>query len=203
MKVFDIICEASATPAQIFVFGDSIAVGIKNAGNADGSAKGGENADQVLARIESFIASKGNALVGATAILSSGASNSIYERRSGEKKTLDTAPIAKQISSLKAAGVKSVILVGTGSGESKWITNKYGEYRVNFKDQQVNQKLASLAASSGAKFLGPLESFDPAMSSGSGDGIHPFGGYKKLYQAAVDLVPVSYTHLTLPTKRIV
>lgn len=191
MKILDIILEANASPAQIFVFGDSIAVGIKNAGNADGSAKGGENADQVLARIESFIASKGDALVGATVILSSGASNSIYERRSGEKKTLDTAPIARQLSSLKAAGVKNIILVGTGSGESKWIKNKYGEYRVNFKDQQVNEKLASLAASSGAKFLGPLESFDPSMGSSTGDGIHPFGGYKKLYQTAVELAPAT------------
>lgn len=189
MRVLDVILEANDKPKRVFVFGDSIAVGIKNAGGADGSAKGGENADQVLARIEDFIASKGESLVGATVILSSGASNSTFERKSGEKKALDTAPIARQISTLKAAGASDIILVGTGSGESKWITNRFGEYRVNFKDQQVNEKLASIASSKGAKFLGPLESFDPSMNSSSGDGIHPYGGYKKLYQAAVDLSP--------------
>lgn len=189
MKVLDIILEATDKPKRIFVFGDSIAVGIKDAGGADGSAKGGENTEQVLARIEDFISSKGEALMGATVILSSGASNSTFERKSGEKKALDTAPIARQISSLKAAGATNIILVGTGSSESKWIKNKYGEYRVNFKDQQVNEKLASIASSKGAKFLGPLESFDPAMNSEKGDGIHPYGGYKKLYQSAVDLAP--------------
>lgn len=190
MKVLDIIFEAADKPKRIFVFGDSIAVGIKNAGGADGSAKGGENTEQVLARIEDFISSKGEALQGATVILSSGASNSTFERKTGEKKALDTTPIARQISTLKAAGATNIILVGTGSGESKWIKNKYGEYRVNFKDQQVNEKLASIASSKGAKFLGPLESFDPSMNSSAGDGIHPYGGYKKLYQAAADLSPV-------------
>jgi len=187
MKVLDIIFEAEDKRIKpVFVFGDSIAVGIKDASGRDGSAKGGENTEQVLARIEDFIASKGEALQGATVILSSGASNSTFERKSGEKKALDTTPIARQISTLKAVGAKHVILVGTGSGESKWIKNKFGEYRVNFKDQQVNEKLASIASSKGAKFLGPLESFDPSMNSSKGDGIHPFGGYKKLFDAALN-----------------
>ena len=198
MKVLDIILEASDKPKRIFVFGDSIAVGIKDAGGADGSAKGGENTEQVLARIEDFVSSKGKALQGATVILSSGASNSTFERKSGEKKALDTTPIARQISTLKAAGASNIILVGTGSGESKWIKNKYGEYRVNFKDQQVNEKLASIASSKGAKFLGPLESFDPGMNSEKGDGIHPFGGYKKLYQSAVDLAPAKVSQGSQP-----
>jgi len=191
MKVYDIISEA--TKPNVFVFGDSIAVGIQNAGNAEGSAKGGENADQILARIESFIASSKNALAGATVILSSGASNSTYERKSGEKKNLDTAPIARQISVLKAAGAKHILLVGTGSGVSKWMTNRFGEYRINFKDQQVNEKLAGVASSSGIKFLGPLEAFDPGINS-SGDGIHMSpAGYKKLFQTAVSLAPEAPT----------
>ena len=184
---FNIVLEANELSKRVLVFGDSIAVGIKNAGGADGSARGGENTEEVLSRIESFISSNSNSLIGATVILSSGASNSTFERRSGEKKSLDTAPIIRQIITLKTAGATNVILVGTGSSESKWIRNKYGEYRVNFKDQQVNEKLANVAAAKGAKFLGPLESFDPSMNSSAGDGIHPYGGYKKLYQAAVEL----------------
>ena len=191
MKVLDIILEANDKPGNIFVFGDSIAVGIKNAGNADGSAKGGESAAQVLARIEDFISSRGDALVGATVILSSGASNSTFERKNGEKKNLDTAPIARQISTLKAAGAKNILLVGTGSEASKWITNKHGEYRINFKEQQVNDKLSSVASSAGAKFLGPLEAFDPGINN-AGDGIHMSpAGYKKLFQTAVGLAPAT------------
>lgn len=198
MKVLDIILEATDKPKRIYVFGDSIAVGIKNAGNADGSAKGGENTKEVLARIEDFISSRGEELQGATVILSSGASNSTFERKSGEKQDLDTAPISRQISTLKAAGVGNIILVGTGSGESKWIKNRFGEYRVNFKDQQVNEKLGSLAASKGVKFLGPLESFDPSMNSSKGDGIHPYGGYAKLYQAAAEQATATPTPAKKP-----
>lgn len=191
MKVLDIILEQKSS--TVFVFGDSIAVGIKNAANADGSAKGGETAAQVLARIEDFISTRGEALVGATVILSSGASNSTFERKNGDKKNLDTAPIARQISTLKAAGAKNILLVGTGSEASKWMTNRFGEYRVNFKDQQVNDKLSSVASSAGAKFLGPLEAFDPSINS-AGDGIHMSpAGYKSLYQTAVGLSPATAT----------
>jgi hypothetical protein len=129
-------------------------------------------------------------LKGAVVILSSGASNSTYERTNGEVRSLSMGPINQQLAALKEAGA-TVALVGTGSKASKYITNQYGTYRINFAKEQVNQKLASAAASNGATFLGPLEDFDPGLNSGKGDGIHPFGGYSKLFQAGASLSPTT------------
>ena len=178
MKILEIIKEDTKTP--VYVIGDSIAVGIKDAGNAPGKAVGGQNPKTVLGYVRSFIES-GKAK-GSVVILSSGASNGTWERPSGEKQTLDMSPIDQQLKLLKDAGAM-VALVGTGSQKSKTVTNSLGTYFVNFKDQNVNQKLASAASTYGAKFLGPLEEFDPNMNSGKGDGIHPYNGYSKLFQA--------------------
>jgi hypothetical protein len=187
---------ANATPAtdsttsgnKIFVIGDSIAVGIQNAGNADGDTKAGISSTQVLEKVKAFVSS-GNAK-GTVVVLSSGASNSTFERPTGQGQKLDMAPINAQLVALKKAGAITV-LVGTGSGQSQWISNKYGKYRVNFKAENVNAQLASAASANGAKFLGPLEDYDSGMNSGKGDGIHPFGGYTKLYQAASKYVTPS------------
>lgn len=165
---------------KVYVVGDSIAVGIKDAGNAPGIAIGGKDATAVLGMVKKLIASTD--LKGAVVILSSGASNSTYERTNGEVRSLGMGPINEQLSALRQAGA-AVALVGTGSKASKYITNQYGTYRVNFAKEQVNQKLASAASSYGAQFLGPLEDFDPGINSGNGDGIHPYGGYTKLFQA--------------------
>lgn len=184
MKILDIIREAADTP--VYVIGDSIAVGIKNAGNAPGIAVGGKNPTQVLGYVKDFVAS-GKAK-GAIVILSSGASNGTFERPTGEKQNLDMAPIEQQLKLLKDAGA-TVVLVGTGSEKSKTVTNSLGTYFVNFKDQNVNQKLASAASTYSATFLGPLEKFDPNMNSGKGDGIHPFNGYNALFQAGSAVNP--------------
>jgi peptidoglycan hydrolase-like protein with peptidoglycan-binding domain len=184
MKVIEILREA--TGQNVYVIGDSIAVGIKDAGNAPGKAVGGQNPTTVLGYVKDFIASgKAN---GAVIILSSGASNGTFERPTGEKHALDMAPIEQQLKLLKDAGA-TVALVGTGSAKSKTVTNSLGTYFVNFKDQQVNQKLESAASTYGATFLGPLEEFDPNMNSGKGDGIHPYNGYSKLFQAGSAIAP--------------
>jgi hypothetical protein len=177
MKVIDIVEQAGK---QIFVVGDSIAVGIKKAGNADGIAEGGKDSNVILGFVSTLI--KQANLDGAVVILSSGASNSTFERESGESKSLDVEPIIKQITMLKRAGA-SVALVGTGSSTSKWFTNQYGKYRVNFEKEKVNQRLARVAQQTGATFLGPLEDYDPSLNTSRGDGIHPFNGYGKLFQA--------------------
>ena len=175
-----------AADQNVYVIGDSIAVGIKDAGNAPGKAVGGQNPKTVLGYVKDFIAS-GKA-DGAVVILSSGASNGTFERPTGEKQALDIAPIEQQLKLLKDAGA-TVVLVGTGSEKSKTVTNSLGTYFVNFKEQHVNQKLASLATTYGAKFLGPLEEFDPNMNAGKGDGIHPYNGYSKLFQAGASVAP--------------
>lgn len=177
MKVTEIVDYPAR---RIFVVGDSIAVGIKNAGNAEGIAVGGKDSGVILGFINELI--KQNDLEGAIVILSSGASNSTFERESGESRRLDIEPIIKQITLLRRAGA-SVALVGTGSKQSKWFTNQYGKYRVNFEKEQVNEKLARVAQQTGATFLGPLEDFDSSLNTSRGDGIHPFNGYAKLFQA--------------------
>lgn len=175
---FRIIKEATE---NIAVIGDSIAVGIQSAGGVSaGKSVGGSSPQQVLGFVQAFVQS-GKAK-GATVILSSGASNGTYERPNGQKQTLNMGPIDQQLKLLKNAGA-SVALVGTGSAKSKTFTNQYGTYFVNFESEKVNEKLAASAAANSAKFLGPLEDFDPGLNSGRGDGIHPYGGYSKLFKA--------------------
>lgn len=156
--------------AQTYVIGDSIAVGIANANGLDRAGnnvwrRSGRDTRAILQYINRFVAS-GRAK-DSNVILSSGASNSTYERRSGEGRALDVRPIHQQIRLLKAAGA-TVYLVGTGSRQSPWIRNRYGTYRVNFAAQNVNARLAEVARQEGAIFLGPLERYGRL-----GDGIHP------------------------------
>ena len=183
---------------NIVVIGDSIAVGI---GGEGPYAKGGISTTEVLNRVNQFVQS-GKAK-GATVILSSGASNSSKVNiEGGGSQPANFAPIAQQIKALVNAGA-NVVLVGTGSGKSAWFPpTKF----TNGKKYQVdmtgaNQQLESIANSNGAKFLGPLEDFDPRMSPATGgDGIHPFNGYKALYAAGEKLAkPVSKGQGALPS----
>jgi peptidoglycan hydrolase-like protein with peptidoglycan-binding domain len=190
MKVIEILRET--TGQNVYVIGDSIAVGIKSAGNAEGKAVGAQNSSTVLGYVKDFVQS-GKAK-GATVILSTGASNSTYERANGEKKQLDMSPINQQLKLLQDAGA-TVALVGTGSKRSTVVPGSGGiSYFVNFEDQQVNEKLASAATNYGATFLGPLEDYDPGMSNiskgkGVPDGVHPYNGYGKLFHAGSAIAP--------------
>lgn len=177
-KEFKVLLEAADAP--VYVVGDSIAVGVKNAGGAPGIAVGGKSAKEVLGMVNDLIQS--NNLKGAKVIISTGASNSTYERPNGETKPLEMGDIDAQLKALKAAGA-NVFVVGTGSKASPWITNRYGQYRVNFAKEDVNDKLAAAASANGATFLGPLEEFDPNLNAGKGDGIHPYGGYQGIFNA--------------------
>jgi putative chitinase len=176
---FKILLEAKEAP--VYVVGDSIAVGIKNASNADGIAVGGKNTKQVLDMVNDLINSKD--LKGAVVILSSGASNATYERPNGERQSFTVGNVDAQLKALKRAGAKT-FLVGTGSKKSKTFNNSLGTYFVNFEREKVNDQLSAAASANGATFLGPLENFDPGLNSGNGDGIHPYGGYLSIYQAA-------------------
>lgn len=176
---FKILLEAKEVP--VYVVGDSIAVGIKNASRAPGIAVGGKNTKQVLGMVEDLISS--NDLKGAIVILSSGASNSTYERPNGERQSFEVANVDAQLKALKRAGAKT-FLVGTGSKKSQTFKNSFGSYFVNFERERVNDQLAAAASANGATFLGPLEDFDQSLNSGKGDGIHPYGGYLSIYQAA-------------------
>jgi peptidoglycan hydrolase-like protein with peptidoglycan-binding domain len=185
MRILDIILEASN---NVVIIGDSIAVGI---GGGEPYAKGGINCTETLRRVNAFIAS-GKAK-GATVILSSGASNSApIELEGGIRKPGNggLGAVPQQLKALKDAGA-TVALVGTGSNKSKpqpgtsWTGGK--KYVVDLTG--INQQLESMASVSGATFLGPLENFDPAMHSGKGDGIHPYGGYAKLKQAGMAVKP--------------
>lgn len=168
---------------NVVVIGDSIAVGI---GGGGPYAQGGISAQEVLNRVNAFI--KTGKAKGATVILSTGASNSApMELENGTKipSKLGSLP-EQQVRALVNAGAK-VAVVGVGSKTSGWFpATRYtngSRYRVNLEG--INDQLSSAASSNGAKFLGPLEQYDPGMHSGNGDGLHPYGGYKKLYQAGV------------------
>ena len=174
-KFLSAVALLFATPAfaGTYVIGDSIAVGIANTNGLDKEGHrqwrlGGRDTRTILRYVNRFVAT-GKAK-GATVILSSGASNSTYERATGKVIKLDVRPIHKQIATLKAAGA-TVYLVGTGSLHSPWLHNKYGAYRVNFASQNVNGQLAEVARQEGAIFLGPLEQYSPELNRG--DGIHP------------------------------
>lgn len=183
---FKVLLEAKEAP--VYVVGDSIAVGIKNASNAEGIAVGGKNPKQVLEMVNDLINS--NDLKGAIVILSSGASNATYERPNGERQSFTVGTVDAQLKALKRAGAK-IFLVGTGSKKSQTFTNSLGTYFVNFERERVNDQLAAAASANGATFLGPLENFDPGLNSGKGDGIHPYGGYLSIYQAATRGVTVT------------
>lgn len=168
---------------NVVVIGDSIAVGI---GGQAPYAQGGISSQEVLNRVNKFIQS-GKAK-GSIVILSTGASNSApIELENGTKQPgkIGNFP-EQQIKALIDAGAK-VAVVGTGSKLSAWFpATKFtngSKYRVDLTG--VNEKLAAAAQSYGAKFLGPLEEYDQGLHSPKGDGLHPFGAYKKLYQAGV------------------
>lgn len=186
---FKILLEAKEAP--IYVVGDSIAVGIKNASNADGIAVGGKNPKQVLDMVNDLVNSYD--LKGAIVILSSGASNATYERPNGERQSFTVGTVDAQLKALKRAGAKT-FLVGTGSKKSQTFNNSLGTYFVNFEREKVNDQLAAAASANGATFLGPLENFDPGLNSGKGDGIHPYGGYLSIYQAATRGVTAAPTN---------
>lgn len=197
MKVLDIILESTN---NVVIIGDSIAVGM---GGTEPYAKGGISTVEVLRRVQAFVSS-GKAK-GTTVILSSGASNSSpIELEGGIKKPGNggLGPVAQQLKALKDAGA-NVVLVGTGSSKSIAFpaTQFTGGKKYTVDLTGVNQQLESMANAAGAKFLGPLEDFDPAMHTGKGDGIHPFNGYNKLKQAGSAVTPqVSSDQKLAPTQ---
>jgi peptidoglycan hydrolase-like protein with peptidoglycan-binding domain len=181
MRFYEIKKLIETEQGNVVVIGDSIAVGI---GGAGPYAQGGISAQEVLNRVNSFIQT-GKAK-GATVILSTGAGNSArFELEDGGEipSRLGTYP-AQQVRALVAAGAK-VAVVGAPSKKSTWFPGTSWTKKVRYRVDPtgLNDQLEQAARANGAKFLGPLEQFDPNMHSGNGDGLHPFGGYKKLYQA--------------------
>lgn len=180
-KEFRIIKESGE--GKVFVIGDSIANGIASAGNVSTQyTNPGKNTGFILQNLIAPFVKSGQAK-GATVILSSGAANSgnVSTEDGKQIQTENLGPVGQQIKMLVDAGAK-VMLVGVASGKTppqkptqytngqKWTIDYSG----------MNDKLASIASSNGAKFLGPLEDFDPNI--GKRDGIHPYNGYGKLFK---------------------
>lgn len=167
---------------NIVVIGDSIATGIAKAGGVPTTyTNPGKNTKFILDNLVRACVTSGDAK-GATVILSSGAANS-SKVTTVDGKSIQTemfAPIASQIKMLKDAGA-SVALVGVASTRTppqkptQYTAGK--QWTIDYTG--VNSKLEAIASATGAKFLGPLEDFDPAIAKG--DGIHPYNGYKKLF----------------------
>lgn len=181
-REFRVIREAEE--GGVYVIGDSIANGIAGAGNVSKNLTDpGKNTSFVLQNLVTPFVKSGKAK-GATVILSSGAANSANASTvDGQKiQSENLGPISQQIKMLTDAGAK-VVLVGVASGPTppqkptqytkgkNWVVDYSG----------MNQRLSAIASANGAKFLGPLEEFDPNISKG--DGIHPFNGYSKLFKA--------------------
>lgn len=169
---------------NVVVIGDSIATGIAKAGGVSAEyTNPGKDTTFILQNLVTPFIKSGKAK-GSVVILSSGAANSSkVELEDGTPFQKENfGPISTQIKMLKDAGA-TVLLVGTASGKSK--PQNPTQYtrgkRWTIDYTGANNQLASIASSSGAKFLGPLEEFDPRIAAG--DGIHPYNGYKKLFQA--------------------
>lgn len=180
-KEFGIIKEADN--GNVFVIGDSIAVGIAGAGGVSTEyAKGGKNTTFILQNLVGPFVRSGQAK-GATVILSSGAANSAnVETEDGEKfQSENLEPVNAQIKQLKDAGA-TVVLVGVASGRTRPLNptqyTKGKRWIIDYTG--MNNKLSAIASANGATFLGPLEDFDPNISKG--DGIHPYNGYAKLFK---------------------
>lgn len=181
-REFKVLKEAGG--ANVFVIGDSIANGIAAAGGVSKEyTNPGKNTSFILQNLVVPFVKSGQAK-GATVILSSGAANSAnIATEDGEKiQSENLTPIGSQIKTLTDAGAK-VALVGVASTKTPpQKPTKYTNGKTWIVDYTgMNAKLASIASSNGATFLGPLEEFDPAISRG--DGIHPFNGYGKLFKA--------------------
>lgn len=165
---------------NVVVIGDSIAQGIATAGGVSTSLTNpGKDANFILNNIVRPFVQSGKAK-GAIVILSSGAANSgKVELEDGTLlQSEKISAVDTQVQLLKNAGA-SVALVGVAS--KKTPLQKPTQYT---RGQQwtidytgMNDKLAGI---SGATFLGPLENFDANI--GKKDGIHPYNGYKKLFQ---------------------
>ena len=173
----------NATPpapgSKVFVFGDSIGVGVKDSGKAPGYAIGGYSPKMVLGLINNYL--KTNSVKGATILLSSGASNGAKYEVQGDA----TYPqrefeyIGQQIQALKKAGAAKVILLGTGSGTSIWFPKtKYTKNKYRVLLRGVNEQLSQIASNNGAEFTGALEQFSPMKA----DGVHPEGGYSQIWK---------------------
>lgn len=188
MRVIDILREANE---NVFVIGDSIAKGIAAAGGLSQEyVNPGKNTSFILQNLVSPFAKSGKAK-GAIVILSSGAANSgNVELEDGKKfQNENLGPVSQQIKMLKDAGA-TVMLVGVGPGKTPpqkpTIYTQSKTWTVDYTG--MNDKLQSIASSSGATFLGPLDKFDPMIAKG--DGIHPGGNaYKAIFQAAVSSAP--------------
>jgi len=182
MKILEIILESG--DKNVYVIGDSIANGIASAGHVTTQyTDPGKNTSFVLqSLVKPFIKSgKAN---GATVILSSGAANSSKVQTDDGTviQQENFGPISSQIRSLRDAGAK-VVLVGVASKQTPpqkpTQFTKGKAWTIDYTG--VNQQLDVIASSNGAKFLGPLESFDNSISQH--DGIHPYNGYSQLFQA--------------------
>ena len=176
---------------NIIVIGDSIATGIARAGGVSTSyTNPGKNTKFVLDNLVRACVTSGDAK-GATVILSSGAANSSKVTTVDGKPIQSEmfGPIANQIKMLKDAGA-SVALVGVASSKTppqkptQYTSGK--QWTIDYTG--VNSKLEAIASATGAKFLGPLEEFDPAINKG--DGIHPYNGYSKLFSEGSSIAPV-------------
>lgn len=117
----------------LLAYGDSIAVGVRQAGGLAGNAVGGRTSDQVLAALQA----DAEKLRGRQIILSTGASNDLNTNLGFQPQN-----IRKQLDILKGVGAKVVVL-GVGSG-----VRDFG---------RVNAQLAQIAGDYGAPFTGELE----------------------------------------------
>ncbi len=184
MRAKEFLSKLFESKSNVYVIGDSIANGIAGAGGVSKEyTNPGKNTTFVLQNLVIPFVKSGKAK-GAIVILSSGAANSgKVETEDGTQiQSENFGPISQQIKALKDAGA-SVALVGVADGKTplqkptKFTNGK--QWTVDYTG--ANQKLSGIAAGAGAKFLGSLNTFDPNIAKG--DGIHPFNGYSKLFQA--------------------
>lgn len=131
-QVLPQLAQQNIQPKNTLFFGDSIAHGYRTANKASGTTKVGANPSQVLAQLQSTLATNPNAFKGQNVVLSSGLSN-------GD----DVASIEKQLQLLKNAGANVSLL---GVSNSFNVGGRTGD--------KMNAHLANIAKNYGANFRG-------------------------------------------------
>jgi hypothetical protein len=138
-----VLAPAAGQANQPLFLGDSIADGVRSAGNGRGDTLEGRSSAAVLGVIRSQLEQNQNALRGETVVLSSGASNSPG----------DLASVREQVRLLNSAGAR-VVLLGAGSRSDL---------------AHVNRELATIASTGGATFM-PLANVSGDGVHPTGDG---------------------------------
>ena len=153
--------KVAGTP---YVIGDSLASGIRTAGNYEGNTEVGANPAAVLRSVQAM---PDNQVRGRPIVLSGGASNNPAQ----------TGMVYDQVRALQAKGAGPITIVGVGT-------------RQDFQEQEVNTQLQRIATRTGARFVplpqqGLTDQVHPADYSSLATSVADASGCKPEYASSL------------------